>query len=417
MLTVEEALKAVLDRARPLPPRRVPLAEANFHVLAEDVAADIDSPPFDKALVDGYAVRFADLSGGPPYRLRIGEEIPAGRTPSRALSVGEAAVIMTGAPLPLGADSVVMVEHTRREGDDVLIAPPSSIRPGQNRMERGREMRAGEVVLERGRCLTGIELGLLASVGCAFPLVTPRILVRIVPTGDELVEPDQVPGPGQIRNSNAVMLAGLINPDLDGLSAKPEICPIAPDDPDKLRSALKYGLEADVLLITGGVSAGKRDLVPGVLADLGVETVFHKVRLKPGKPLLFGVGPARSEGRSGALVFGLPGNPVSSAVGFKLFVNPAIDMIRGGGSRESWGLPFPTYRLARPFSHRGDRPTCHPAEVDHTETEGLRWTVTPLDWAGSPDLRTVASASGFIFFPAGDRDYAEGEEVEFFYLS
>jgi molybdopterin molybdotransferase len=414
MLEVEEARKAVLDRCRPLSPRRVPLAEAVFHALAEDVAADIDSPPFDKALMDGYAVRGADLAGDPPYRLKVGEEIPAGRTASRALASGEAASIMTGAPLPPGADTVVPVEHTRREGADVVIEPPTPIRHGQNRMERGREMRAGEIVLERGRCLTGIDLGLLASVGRAFPLVRPRVLVRIVPTGDELVEPDQVPGPGQIRNSNAVMLAGLLNPDLNGLSARPEICPIAPDDPETLRAALAYGLEADVLLVTGGVSAGKRDLVPGILAELEVETVFHKVRLKPGKPLLFGVGPARSGERPGTLVFGLPGNPVSSAVGFKLFVQPAIDAIRDEQSPESWRLQLPTYPLARPFSHRGDRPTCHPAEFD--EPADPRTRVIPLDWAGSPDLRTVSRASGFLYFPAGDRDYAVGEEVGFFFL-
>jgi molybdopterin molybdotransferase len=408
MLTVEEALKAVLDRARPLPPRRVPLAEALGCELGADVTADIDSPPFDKALVDGYAVRAGDLSGDPPYRLRVGEEIPAGRTPSRALASDEAASIMTGAPLPPGADSVVMVEHTRREGGDVIIEPPSPIRAGQNRMEQGREMRAGEVVLCGGNELNPVRLGVLASVGCAYPWVRPRPLVRIVPTGDELVPPENVPGPGQIRNSNAILLGGLV--ERDGIG-RAEILPIAPDDRAGLQGSLGDGLRADVLLVTGGVSAGKRDLVPGTLAELGVEAVFHKVRLKPGKPLLFGVGQARHGGLPGTLVFGLPGNPVSVLVGFLLFVRKALHVLRGYDLDVCYE-PCERLPLAGPFAHRGDRPTYHPANLV-PGSDPDRACVRPLSWAGSPDLRTVAYADGFAVFPAGDRDYAPGDAIEF----
>jgi molybdopterin molybdotransferase len=419
MLTVEEALKVVLERARPLPPRRVPLAEALGCVLAEDVVADIDSPPFDKALMDGYAVRAADCRDGPPFRLRLGEEIPAGRTPSRPLGPDEAATIMTGAPLPEGADAVVMIEQTRLEGPFLVIEAP--VRPGQNWMERGREMRAGEIVLHRDNRppLDPVGLALLASVGCVRPLVSScRPLVRIVSTGDELIEPDGMPGPGQIRNSNATLLWAMVD---RCRGARAEVSPIAPDEPVELRERLVHGLEADVLLITGGVSAGKRDLVPGTLAALGVETVFHKVRLKPGKPLLFGIGPARSDGSPGALVFGLPGNPVSALVGFLLFVDPAIGRLRGvdieTAARQA--RPFGPLPLARPFSHRGDRPTYHPAKgISPVIVNGTKhgYGLLPLEWAGSPDLRTVAAADYLAVFPAGDRDYAVGEEVGFLFL-
>jgi molybdopterin molybdotransferase len=396
MLTVEEALQAVLERSNPLPPRLLPLAEALDCVLAEDVTADLDSPPFDKALVDGYAVRSEDLQGEDRW-LRIGEEITAGRTPTRPLAPREAALIMTGAPLPPGADAVVMIERTRREDGGVLIEDPA-VTPGRNRLPRGREMLTGEVVLRTGQRLNPVCLGLLASVGRAEVTVVPRPRVVIVPTGDELVEPGQAPGPGQIRNSNAVVLQGLAN----SSGAEAVALPIAPDEPDLLRRTFRHGLESDVLLVTGGVSAGNRDLVPDSLERLGVDRVFHKIRLKPGKPLWFGIGPPRANAL-GALVFGLPGNPVSGIVDFLLFVRPALAILaaRPPHSEEPARLP-----LALPFTHVGDRPTYHPARR-------VAGTIEPLDWAGSADLRTVARADGFAIFPAGVRTYDEGAVVGF----
>jgi molybdopterin molybdotransferase len=403
MLTVEEALRAVMGRVAPLPPGSRPLAAALGCELAEDVAADLDLPPFDKALVDGYAVRSADLEGG-DHLLRIGEEITAGRVPTRPLGVREAAVIMTGAPMPPGADAVVMIEQTRRHEGGVLVDDPS-VAPGRHWMSRGREMRTGEVVLRRGDRLAPARVGLLASVGRTEVSVIPRPRVAIVPTGDELVEPDRRPGPGQIRNSNAVMLRALAA----SCDAEAEALAIAPDRLDPLREALARGLAADVLLITGGVSAGNRDLVPEALASLGVDRVFHKVRIKPGKPLWFGVGPRRDSG-PGALVFGLPGNPVSGVVGFLMFVRPALDRL--------WARTAPRAylgqgRLAVAFAHSGDRPTYHPSRlVSRADLPGES-EVEPLAWAGSPDLRTVAQADGFAVFPAGDRAYEAGETVDF----
>jgi molybdopterin molybdotransferase len=401
MLTVDEALRSVLAHARTLSPRREPLAGALGCILAEEVCADLDSPPFAKALVDGYAIRSADLGSG-HARLLVVEEIPAGRTPARTLGRGEAALIMTGAPLPEGADTVVMIERTRRDGTDVLIDEPSiTPSPGRNVLPRAGEMKAGELVLSRGCTLNAPRLGLLASVGRTSTLVVPRPRVAVVSTGDELVEPDQVPGPGQIRNSNASLQSALAV----SVGAGVETLPIAPDQPSALRTILARGLACDVVVITGGVSAGNRDLVPETLKYLEVSRVFHKVRLKPGKPIWFGVGPARGEEPS-ALVFGLPGNPVSGLVGFLLFVRPALNRL-AGRSPVPQGLL--RGKLSRPFDHKGDRPTYHPSRWSGGEEP----TVEPLDWAGSADLLTVARADGFALFPAGDRLHEQGEFVQF----
>jgi molybdopterin molybdotransferase len=403
MLTIDEALRAVLGRCAPLPAQVRPLVATLGCVLAEDVTADLDLPPFDKALVDGYALRSADLgAGGDDRRLTVVEEITAGRMPTRALGPREASAIMTGAPLPPGADAVVMIEQTRRSGDVVVVDDPA-VTPGKFRLRRGREMRAGEVVLRRGERLNAPRLGLLASVGRTEARVIPPPRVVVVPTGDELVEPDRVPGPGQIRNSNALMLRTMAL----AAGAEAEALAIAPDDPQRLAEALERGLSADVLVITGGVSAGNRDLVPGTLEQLGVERVFHKVRMKPGKPLWYGVGPRRGDSSPGPLVFGLPGNPVSGIVGFLLFVRPALDILTARGTQGAATVALP---LALPFTHRGDRPTYHPARVS---TEGGRTAVAPLDWAGSADLKTVAQADGFAIFAAGDRTYQQGEIVGF----
>ena len=408
LLTVAEALAAILERAEPAFAVEMPLARTVGLRLAEDVAADLDLPPFDKAIVDGFAVRSSDTIPGETI-LTIGETILAGQTPTRPLGVGEAAVIMTGAPLPVGADGVVMVEKTRQIEGRVAFQGP--IAAGQNRMVRGREMTLGQVVAPSGIRLDAPKLGLLASVGRATVRVSPRPNVAVLPTGDELVPFDRIPGPGQIRNSNALTLATLAR----DWGADATELPIAPDSPDGLKALLERALlgsqdqaGADVLLVSGGVSAGQRDLVPEALASLGIEPVFHKVKVKPGKPLWFGVGPKRGD-RPGALVFGLPGNPVSGIVSFLLFVRPALDRLIGRADE-------PVYRskarLTRPFVQKDDRPTYHPARLrPDADPDALPW-VDPVDWAGSADLRSVAYAEVFAALPVGPASLAVGDVVE-----
>jgi molybdopterin molybdotransferase len=398
MLTVDQAIDAILARCSPLPARSTPLIDALGLTLAEEIDADIDLPPFDKALMDGYAVRSADLAGRADRRFRITEEITAGRVPTRPIGEGEAARIMTGAPMPEGADAVVMVERSKVEGLDVVLTGP--VRAGLNRLTRGREMQAGEILLSYGTTLDASKLGLIASAGRAEILAIPRPTVAVVPTGDELVPASKIPQPGQIRNSNGVMLAGLARSWGSRQAAEGSI---APDDPSKLRSVLEESLAgADVLLISGGVSAGSKDLVPETLVDLGVETVFHKVNVKPGKPLWFGVGAGRVD-RPGILVFGLPGNPVSGVVCFLLFVRPALEALAGRTTKRT---QLGSFCLGAPYQHQGDRPTYHPSRL-------VDGRVFPLDWAGSADLRTVALADGFAAFPAGNAAYQAGDRVEF----
>jgi molybdopterin molybdotransferase len=416
MLSVEEAHGLVLDRCHALPPSRVDLMDALGRVLAEDVAADRDSPPFDKSVVDGYAVRSADLDAGANRELRVLEEVAAGQVPRRPVGPFETSMIMTGAPIPTGADAVVMLERVERIADLVRIDSRECVAAGTNLLRRGAEMTSGQTVLESGRVLRSVELGVLATVGNARPLVSAKPLVGVISTGDELVGMGDEPGPGQIRDSNGVLLSSLVA----GAGAAARLYPRVGDDADRLRATIGAAIgECDVVLMTGGVSAGKRDFVPGVLEALGVERVFHKIRLRPGKPLWFGVGPKRSaesDGRpAGALVFGLPGNPVSALVCFRLFVAPALARLAGRPGDAA--LVADCGRLACEFEHRGDRATYHPARVEASgDSASPIPSVLPLAWRGSADLRALVDANALAVFAPGGRTYAQGEPVNWIWL-
>lgn len=398
MLKVHEAQAQVLERTRTLEARSVRTKDALGLVLAEDVASDLDMPPYDKAMMDGYAVRSADLSTG-KAELTILEEVTAGKTPTKPLGPGQATRIMTGAPIPEGADAVVMIERCQTQGERVRIEdrPP---KPDQHILRRGREMRTGETVLRAGAQLRPYELGLLASVGRWEVRVLPRPRVAILSTGDEVVEANVKPGPGQIRNSNGPMLVAQAT----RAGGVPEYLGIARDDVASLRTLIGRGLEMDVLILSGGVSAGKLDLVPGVLSELGVEAIFHKVEMKPGKPVFFGV-KTRTEGGPPRLVFGLPGNPVSALVCFELFVAPAL--------RRQMGLPpgprLVQAELTEDYAYRTDRVTYHPARL---ESAGPKRTVRVVPWFGSPDLRSLSEANAFVVFPAGDHVHRAGSVFE-----
>ena len=398
MLTVSNAQQLVLQHVHALPPVPVPLApEALGLVVAEDVACDLDSPPHDKAMMDGYAVRSADLPDG-RATLAVVEEITAGRTPTRTLQPGEAARIMTGAPLPQNADAVVMVERTKMLDNRRVVIEDKPPKPEQNILRRGREMRQGEVVVVAGSVLRPQEFGVLATVGRSNVRVIPAPRVAILVTGDELVEPELRPGPGQIRNSNGPMLLA----QTARAGGVPRYLGIARDTLDSLKSLIHEGLQANVLLLSGGVSAGKLDLVPGVLLEAGVVAHFHKVEMKPGKPVFFGTRP-RSWAAPETHVFGLPGNPVSSFACFELFVRPALRKLRGHADA---GPRSVTALLTEDYPYRTDRPTYHPAQLTLT-TGGWRVKATP--WFGSPDLRGLLRANALIVLPAGDQPNPAGQ--------
>ncbi len=302
MLTVNEAIAEIVAHVTRSRVTRVPLAESLGLVLAEDVDSDLDSPPFDKALMDGFAVRTADLADG-RATLHVIDEIMAGQVSRRSVGPGEAIRIMTGAPLPEGADAVVQVEHTRPvTGEmtrDEIAIETNRLTPGKNILKRGESTRQGDRVVSAGRQLRAQEIGALAELGKAEIAVIGRPRVAVLATGDELVPVGSVPGPGQIRNSNEAMLIA----QLRQMGAAPHPLGVARDDPADLREKISRGLAYDVLLLSGGVSAGKLDLVPSVLAEAGVRQVFHKVKVKPGQPIWFGVsggrcGESKGVGRS-----------------------------------------------------------------------------------------------------------------------
>lgn len=398
MLSVAEALERIVAHAGRQRTVRCSLREALGLVLAEPVASDLDSPPFDKSLMDGFAVRNADMSAGTAELALLGE-IAAGMVVDRPLEPGGTYQIMTGAALPPGAEAVVVVEKSHAEGGRIFLEDPG-FKPGQNVMRRGEEMKRDQVVLEPGALIGPPEVGLLAAVGRTEPLVHARPTVAVLSTGDEIVPPAQKPGPGQIRNSNESTLLALSA--RDGMPATS--LGIVKDDEAELSERIEEGLKFDLLLLTGGVSAGKRDLVPATLGRHGVQKVLHHVAFKPGKPIWFGI-------HQGGLVFGLPGNPVSVLVCYELFVRTALR------ARQGRQQPLPIERpanLAVDFHYPTGRPTYHPARV---EVRDGRTLLEPVDWFGSPDLRALSAANALVVLPAGNEPMKAGRPVSYLPLA
>lgn len=398
MLTVDQALNRIVDETRPLAAIRLPLIETLGRTLAEDIVSDSDSPPFAKSLMDGFVVRSVDLRG-PEASLKIVGELTAGQQAARPLGSGETLRIMTGAPIPDGADAVVRIEDAIVDGNRVRFASGQT-KPGQNVLPRGASMRIGEIVIPAGRVLRPQELGLLAELGRSSLMVIPCPRVALLATGDELVPVDQTPGPAQIRNSNETMLYAQLS--RMGCTVLP--LGIARDDEQILEQRIRIGLEADVLCLSGGVSMGKLDLVPGTLAKCGVREVFHKLHLKPGKPVWYGVYDALDGRRRH--IFGLPGNPVSSMVCCELFVQTAVRALSG----RTPARPVPlAARLAVPHVHNDERPTFVPSQLESTSDGPL---VTPIRWKGSSDLCSTVAANAMTLFPAGAKEYAAGDQVQ-----
>jgi molybdopterin molybdotransferase len=397
VLSFEQALAVVREKVsatRPQPKTEsLPLHRVPGRVIGEDVIADRDYPPFNRSTRDGYAVRSADL-GRVPSVLENRGEVRAGEYFSREIVVGDCLRIMTGAPVPTGADAVVMFEHTHAQ-DDRRVEVLRAVQPWENVVRQGSEAPAGNVVIRRGRRLGAGEIGLLASVGKGQVRVAAQPRVAILPTGDEVVPIDGSPEWFQIRNSNAVTLATQVA----AAGGIPVELQIAPDEKEALRRLIDQGLESDLLLLSGGVSMGTYDFVREVFTELGAEFYFQGVAIRPGKPLVFG----RVRDK---FLFGLPGNPVSTYVTFELFVRPALWLLQGA----EFECPvFLRARLGKRFRQKSGLTAFMPARV---EPHGADPVVNLVGWQGSGDLVGVTDANCFLVIHPEQTDLPEGEWVD-----
>ena len=385
MLTVEAARAAVLDRIHALGDEQVPLADALDRHLASDVAAIADNPPHDNSAMDGYALRFADTAAASvstPIRLQVIEDIPAGTMPQRTTGAGQASRIMTGAPVPEGADTVIRVEDTRSEDDWVEILEPED-GVGENIRGRGDDMKTGEVLLHAGDHIGPGEIGVLATAQHANLSVTRRPTIAILSSGDELVEVGQPLGPGQIINSNTPALAAMAS----DCGAEPVVLPVARDTEDAIRASILSALSCDFIVSSGGVSVGEYDYVKKVLTDLGAEQILWRVAMKPGKPLFFCL-------LQDTPYFGLPGNPVSSLVSFLQFVRPAIRKA-SGLTASQWELPTTVAYMEHDVDNRGDRRSFLRARLAW-DADGRLQASTAHRAQGSHMITSMLGANGFV---------------------
>jgi molybdenum cofactor synthesis domain-containing protein len=398
MITVDDALSIVLDRVVMLGVETVPLEQAHTRVLAEEIRADIDLPPFDRARIDGYAVRSEDVTTA-PVSLKLIGEIAAGATFRGKLNPGEAVKIFTGAPIPEGADAVQKVEVTQSDGHTVQIS--EAVKPGQFITPHASEVSAGDVVAGRGREIGPALMAVLASFGYAEVKVCRRPRLAVISTGSELVDVSAEPTGAQIRNSNSYTVASYAA----RAGAIVDLLGTVEDTPEATRTALLDAARGrDLIITSGGVSMGDYDLVKGALKEIGAEVYFEKVAIRPGKPLVF----ARLDQ---TYFFGLPGNPVSTSVTFNVFARPAIRKMQG----ESKPL-LPTVRavLARPVKDASGRRSYLPARLT---VENGRALAEPLKWGGSSDLVAFMQSDALIIVREEAHDIAEGELVDVLLLN
>jgi len=373
----------------------VELANATGRVLAEDLVADRALPPFPRSTRDGYALRAADI-GIIPAKLKIVAEVRAGAASDRVIAAGEAAEIMTGAPVPAGADAVVMVEHTSRR--DAMVEIQRTAQAGDNIVPTGAEARKGEVLVSSGARIGAAQIAVAAAVGSAKLRVNARPRVAILANGDELVPLEAKPGAAQIRDSNSYSLAAQVA----GAGGDPVRLPIAPDESARLREAIAQGLSSDLLLLSGGVSAGKYDLVEQVLEEFGAEFFFSGAHIQPGKPVVFGRATVR-EHRTYFL--GLPGNPVSTMVTFDLFARPLIEALSGAQPSR---LMFVQARLAKSVKVKPGLRRFLPAKL---AGEFEQVEVTAVPWQGSGDVGAAARANCYLVIPPERQEFEAGEMV------
>jgi molybdopterin molybdotransferase len=397
----EDALKIVLGHAAKVPvpvTELAPLLSCAERVLAEPVLADRDQPPFDRSTRDGFAVHAAEFGSSP---LRVAGQVRAGEQwQGGTLEHGAAIEIMTGAPLPEGADAVVMIEHIEQIGETIRAAAGRTIRSGENIVPRGSEARAGQSVLPAGTVIEGAEIALAASCGQSQLTVYRRPRAAIVATGDELVKIEATPALQQIRNSNSYGLAALVA----RAGGEAVRLPISPDRHTYLEETIRAARHSDLMLLSGGVSMGKYDLVEEVLESLGAEFFFTGVRMQPGKPLVFGRLPA-SNGHPAQYFFGLPGNPVSTQVTFHCFVEPLLRAMGGAGAS---GPRFAQATLAEDALGKPGLMQVLPARLT---TENLLPEVRLVRWQGSGDLTANARANCYAVLPPEKERFAAGDVI------
>jgi molybdopterin molybdotransferase len=394
LLTLEEAQRLVLERTEPLPAEPVPLEQAAGRVLAETALAVVDLPPFPSSAMDGFAVRAADTPGTLP----IGFRIAAGRPSTRPLQAGEAMGIATGGVVPEGADAVIPVEYVVENENKVEIGEP--VKPGANVRPRAGDLHAGDEVVASGMRLGPVQLGALAAAGVAEVACGAVPRAAVLATGTELRRPGEPLAPGEVYEANGLILEA----QLRSAGASVERLAVVADDEDAHREALARGLEHDVLVTSGGVSVGPHDLVRAIEAELGVDEVFWRVAVKPGKPVSFGV-------RGRTLVFGLPGNPVSSLVGFELFVRPAVLALQGHAD------PLPRFEPGRLGAAARRNPGRD--ELVRARTRAGKDGAVELEPLAGQESHMIARAAGadaLVFLPRGEGELAAGSPVRYLRL-
>jgi molybdopterin molybdotransferase len=393
LLSIDAALRLVLERVEPLEHEEVPTGEAAGRVLAAPALAAVDLPPFPSSSMDGFAVRASDLPG----TLKVVGAIAAGRPAAAGLAAGEAMGISTGGAVPAGADAVVPIEAADPRDGVVVIS--GNVSPGAFVRDRGGDIAAGALVVAEGSPLKAAQVGALAAAGITQVTCARAPRVVLLMTGTELRAPGEPLGPGEIYESNGPMLAA----QLRSAGAIVEHLPAVSDDPEALRAALERGLAADVLITTGGVSVGVHDLVRSTEAALGVEEVFWRVAVRPGKPIAFGM-------RDQTLVFGLPGNPVSALVGFELFVRPALLALQGVRD------PAPQFRPGRLGSAVRRDATRDSLLRARSSVAGAAVALEPVTGQESHMIARAAAADALVLVPRGDGELAAGSVVSYLAL-
>ena len=387
MIKFEEALEIVEKSAFRLETERIDFAESLNRVLAEDVKSDMEMPPFNKSAVDGYACKKADLLN----EMEVIEIIPAGKEPIKTVGINQCSKIMTGAPMPKGADVIIMVEDVKEMPGNKIRYLKENVK--DNVCYKGEDIKEGEVIIKKGSLIKPQHIAVMATAGCINPVVYRQVKIGVISTGDELVEPDIKPAPSQIRNSNAYQLLSQVK----NVGAIPNYIGIALDTEESTRQMLEKAFDDnDIILLTGGVSMGDYDYVPQILNELGVKLFFKSIAVQPGRPTVFGT-------MDKQFIFGLPGNPVSSFVQFELLVKPLIYKLNGF-EYKPMKVRLP---MGKEYSRkRSTRLSWLPVQINNNGE------VIPMSYHGSAHINSLTEADGMISIPIGKTEIKKGDLVD-----